>query len=85
MKKIYSLIVFAIGSLTLASCGDDDFTEKVNTIQVEKSETTIPAAGGSVDITLTGEGLTVASAADWLTATINGNVLTASATANPTR
>lgn len=37
MKKIYSLIVFAIGSLTLASCGDDDFTEKVNTIQVEKS------------------------------------------------
>ena len=85
MKKIYSLIVFAIGSLTLASCGDEDFTEKVNTIQVEKSETTIPAAGGSVDITLTGEGLTVASAADWLTATINGNVLTASATANPTR
>ena len=85
MKKIYSLIVFAIGSLTLASCGDDDFTEKVNTSQVEKSETTIPAAGGSVDITLTGEGLTVASAADWLTATINGNVLTASATANPTR
>ena len=85
MKKIYSLIVFAIGSLTLASCGDDDFTEKVNTIQVEKSETTIPAAGGSVNITLTGEGLTVASAADWLTATINGNVLTASATANPTR
>lgn len=85
MKKIYSLIVFAIGSLTLASCGDDDFTEKVNTIQVEKSETTIPATGGSVDITLTGEGLTVASAADWLTATINGNVLTASATANPTR
>lgn len=85
MKKIYSLIVFAIGSLTLASCGDDEFTEKVNTIQVEKSETTIPAAGGSVDITLTGEGLTVASAADWLTATINGNVLTASATANPTR
>lgn len=85
MKKIYSLIVIAIGSLTLASCGDDDFTEKVNTIQVEKSETTIPAAGGSVDITLTGEGLTVASAADWLTATINGNVLTASATANPTR
>lgn len=85
MKKIYSLIVFAIGCLTLASCGDDDFTEKVNTIQVEKSETTIPAAGGSVDITLTGEGLTVASAADWLTATINGNVLTASATANPTR
>lgn len=52
---------------------------------MEKSETTIPAAGGSVDITLTGEGLTVASAADWLTATINGNVLTASATANPTR
>lgn len=85
MKKIYSLIVIAIGSLTLASCGDDDFTEKVNTIQVEKSETTIPATGGSVDITLTGEGLTVASAADWLTATINGNVLTASATANPTR
>ena len=85
MKKIYSLIVIAIGSLTLASCGDDDFTEKVNTIQVEKSETTIPAAGGSVNITLTGEGLTVASAADWLTATINGNVLTASATANPTR
>ena len=85
MKKIYSLIVFAIGSLTLASCGDDDFTEKVNTIQVEKTETTIPAAGGSVDSTLPGEGLTVASAADWLTATINGNVLTASATANPTR
>lgn len=85
MKKIYSLIVVAMGSLVLASCGDDDYTEKVNTIQVEKSETTINGAGGAVEIKLTGEGLTATSAADWLTASINGNVLTASADANPTR
>lgn len=85
MKKIYSLIVIAMGSLVLASCGDDDYTEKVNTIQVEKSETTINGAGGSVEIKLTGEGLTATSAAEWLTASISGNVLTASADANPSR
>lgn len=84
MKKIYSLFVFAIACLMLASC-DDDYTEITNSIQVVKSETTIDAAGGSVNITLTGEGLTATSAADWLTATMNGNVLTATATANPTR
>lgn len=85
MKKIYHLAVLALGLLTLASCGDDDYTEKVNSIQVEQSETLIASTGGSVNITLTGEGLTAASAADWLTATISGNVLTASAGANPTR
>lgn len=84
MKKIYHLAVLALGLLTLASCGDDDYTEKVNSIQVEQSETRIASTGGSVNITLTGEGLTAASAADWLTATISGNVLTASAGANPT-
>ena len=84
MKKIYSLFVFAIASLMLASC-DDDYTEITNSIQVVKSETTIDATGGSANITLTGEGLTATSAADWLTATMNGNVLTATATANPTR
>lgn len=85
MKKIYHLAVIALGLLTVASCGDDDYTEKVNSIKVEQSETLIASTGGSVNITLTGSGLTATSAADWLTVTLNGNVLTASADANPTR
>ncbi len=85
MKKIYHLAVLALGLLTLGSCSDDTYTEKVNSIQVEQSERLIASTGGSVNITLTGSGLTATSAADWLTVTISGNVLTASADANPTR
>ncbi len=85
MKKIYHLIVLALGLLTMVSCGDDEYTEKVNSIQVEKSETLIASRGGSVNITLTGKDLTATSAADWLSVNIYGNLLIATAEANPTR
>lgn len=85
MKKILSLFVFALGCLTLASCGDDDFTEKVNSVSYSTESSTIPSVGGSVVFKVTGEGLTATSAAAWLNVTLSGNTITATAAANPTR
>lgn len=85
MKKILSLFVFALGCLTLASCSDDDFTEKVNSVTYSTESSTIPSVGGSVVFTVTGEGLTATSAADWLSVSLSGQTITATAGANPTR
>ena len=85
MKKILSLFVFALGCLTLASCSDDDFTEKVNSVTYSTESSTIPSVGGSVFFKVTGEGLTATSAADWLSVSLDGQTITATAGANPTR
>ena len=85
MKKIFSLFVFALGCLTLASCSDDDFTEKVNSVAFSTESSTIPSVGGSVVFNVTGTGLTATSAADWLTVSLNGQTITATAASNPSR
>ena len=85
MKKILSLFVFALGCLTLASCGDENYTEKVNSVTFSTESSTIPSVGGSVVFTVTGEGLTATSAADWLSVSLSGQTITATAAANPTR
>ena len=80
MKKILSLFVFALGCLTLASCGDENYTEKVNSVTFSTESSTIPSVGGSVVFTVTGEGLTATSAADWLSVSLSGQTITATAT-----
>ncbi len=85
MKKVYSLIVLAMGCLMWTSCSSDDYTEKVNSVQVELAETTIAAAGGTATIQVTGTGIKATSAASWLSVAVNGNTIVATATANPMR
>ena len=67
------------------SCSSDDYTEKVNSVQVERAETTIAAAGGTATIQVTGTGIKATSAASWLSVAVNGNTIVATATANPMR
>lgn len=67
------------------SCSSDDYTEKVNSVQVERAETTIAAAGGTATIQVTGTGIKAASTASWLSVAVNGNTIVATATANPMR
>jgi hypothetical protein len=50
---------------------------------VTDAQTYIPVIGGTATISVLGEGLSAASSADWLTVTVNGNVVTLSAEANP--
>lgn len=85
MKKLYSFIALAIGCFLWASCSSDDYTEKVNSVQVEKAETTVAAIGGTVTITVSGTGITATPAASWLTTSVNGNTITATAAPNPMR
>lgn len=85
MKKLYSLIVLAMGCFVWASCSSDDYTEVVNSVQVESAETTIAAVGGSVTIQMSGQGISAVSSASWLTTSVNGNTITATASANPMR
>lgn len=48
MKKIYSIcLAIALGSLVLASCSNNDYTEKTSSVQIIEAETNIPVAGGS--------------------------------------
>lgn len=85
MKKILGLFVLAMGCLMWTSCSSDDYTEKVNSVQVELAETTIAAAGGTATIQVTGTGIKATSAASWLSVNVNGNTIVATATANPMR
>lgn len=85
MKKILGLFVLAMGCLMWTSCSSDDYTEKVNSVQVERAETTIAAAGGTATIQVTGTGIKATSAASWLSVAVNGNTIVATATANPMR
>lgn len=85
MKKILGLFVFAIGGLLMTSCSSDDYTEKVNSVQVESAETTIAAIGGTATIQVKGTGISATSAASWLSVAVDGNTIVATATANPMR
>lgn len=85
MKKILSLFVLAIGCITLASCSDDDYTEKENSVKVVQANTIIAYTGGSTAIEVTGSGISAVSAAEWLTVSVSGNIITATATQNTSR
>ena len=86
MKKILSLFVLALGFITFAACSDNDnYTEKENSVKVVKANTLIAYTGGSTTIEVTGTGISAVSAAEWLTVTVNGNTITATATQNTSR
>lgn len=69
----------------MTSCSSDDYTEKVNSVQVESAETTIAAIGGTATIQVKGTGISATSAASWLSVAVDGNTIVATATANPMR
>jgi len=86
MKKILSLFVLAIGFITFAACSDDDnYTEKENSVKVVTANTLIAYTGGSTTIEVTGTGISAVSAAEWLTVSVSGNIITATATQNLSR
>lgn len=88
MKKIHIfLAALMLGSFTLASCGDgNDFTEPVNSLQVEQSETAFEAAGGTRTIVMrSGNVVQATVAAPWATATVSGNTVTVTAEMNSSR
>lgn len=85
MKKILNITFLVMGCLFWASCGDDDYTEKINSVQVTEGQTEIPAAGASKTLSVTGEGIKAESAAEWLDVEVAGNTITVTAGANYSR
>lgn len=69
----------------MASCSDDEYTEKVNSVYVTEGQTEIPAAGASKTITVTGEGIKAEADDEWLGVNVNGNQITVTADANYSR
>ena len=54
MKKIYSIcLAIALGGLTLASCSNNDYTEKTSSVQIIEGETNMPVSGGSKTLLVT--------------------------------
>lgn len=82
MKKILSLLALAIGCIVIVSCSDSDYTEKENSVKIVNANTVIDYKGGATSIEVTGSGISAFSSADWLTVTVNGNVITATAEYN---
>lgn len=85
MKKLFNIALFAMGCLFLASCSDDEYVDKVNSVQVSEADTEIPAAGATKTITVTGEGIQAEADDAWLAVSVNGNTITATADANYSR
>lgn len=85
MKKILYIAIFAIGCLSMTSCSDDEYCGKVNSVQVTEADTEIPAAGATKTIAVTGEGIKAEADDEWLTVSVSGNTITATAEANYSR
>lgn len=85
MKKLFNITLFVMGCLIMASCSDDDYTEKVNTVQVTEGQTEIPAAGATKTLTVTGRGIQAEADDEWLNVSVDGNVITLTADANYSR
>lgn len=85
MKKILNITLIVMGCLYMASCSDDDYTEKTNTVFVTEGQTELPAAGATKTITVSGEGIKAEADDEWLEVSVNGNVITVKADANYSR
>lgn len=87
MKKIYGIIVVALGMVSFSSCSDYKFDSSAytNGIKVTSAEGTIDAAGGSVNIEVD-KTISKAYAADgWLSVTTDGQKVIATAEKNRSR
>lgn len=86
MKKIFYSVMLMAGCLFMASCNsDDDYVDKVSSVQVTEASTFISAKGGSETIKVNVSDITATAADAWLTTSVSGNVITVSAGENPSR
>lgn len=85
MKKILNITLIVMGCLIMASCNDDDYIEKTNSVYVTEGQTEIPAAGATKTITVAGEGIKAEADDEWLDVSVSGNVITVTANANYSR
>lgn len=87
MKKIFSLCVVAfVGGLLFTAC-DDDSTNEVAThgLEVTSAQTSFPATGGTQTIAVAQTPTSVYTNDSWATASVSGNSINVTATANPDR
>ena len=85
MKKIFNLALLTLGCLLVFSCSNDDYVEKVSSVQVIDASTLIDAAGGTETITVNLQGVTATAADSWLSTSVSGNVITLTAEPNTSR
>ena len=69
----------------MSSCSSDDYTDKVSSVQVTAAETLLAVTGETKNITVTGDGISATAADEWLTTSVNGNVVSVTAEANVSR
>lgn len=86
MKNLLFLPATAISCFLLASCSSNDFTEPTCTVQVEQSETSFDAAGGTRTIKLCSDTPVQATVgASWATVSVTGSTVTVTAQMNSSR
>lgn len=84
MRNLFDkiLLVVCVGMM-LASCGDSDYEENVNSISVTQAKTTLGATGEEKSITVESPTAFTAKAADaWLKVAVDGKTVKLSADAN---
>lgn len=86
MKKIFSIIALLAGVTMFTSCGEDDATYTAPTpLEVSNVEVLFESQGGTGTITVNSSAaLEATTSSTWLTLAVEGNKVTATATANPT-
>lgn len=85
MKKIFSLVVLLASVLMFTSCGKDDASYTTTPkLDVAQSDVLFEAEGGTGTITINNaSAVTATTESTWLTVSANGNVVTATASLNP--
>lgn len=85
MKKIFSLVVLLASVMMFTSCGKDDASYTTTPkLDVAQSDVLFEAEGGTGTITINNaSAVTATTESTWLTVSANGNVVTATASLNP--
>lgn len=86
MRKIYDILIVALGCFILTACDNYSYTEKVNSVKVNSAETIIDAAGGTKSIAVETNGNISAYSKDkWLSVSCKGDSVKLNAGENMTR
>ncbi len=86
MKKIYSIMLFALGCLVMASCSDDSTNDiTVNGLAVVSAKTSFSAAGGTDTIALAKPVIKAYAEDSWATVASLGANVTVTAGLNTSR
>jgi len=84
MKKILSIVVLLAGVMLITSCSSEDATyTPVKPLEILTTDLSFEPDGGSGTITVnTSSAVTATTESSWLTLSVNGNVVTATAPLN---